>query len=89
MHQPRATQHSLYSGEDWMKKFCTALTSHVVNVINFEKKKMLPITEKNLKSQQNATEWYLCRKIPHKNLLKIKITKKLETIVILHIVFVI
>ena len=32
-----------------MKKFCTALTSHVVNVINFEKKKMLPITEKKTK----------------------------------------
>ena len=32
-----------------MKKFCTALTSHVVNVINFKKKKMLPITEKKNK----------------------------------------
>ena len=34
-------KHSLYRGEDCMKKFCTSLREHATNVINFEKKKML------------------------------------------------
>ena len=30
-----------------MKKFCTFLREHAINVTNFEKKKMLPLTKKN------------------------------------------
>ena len=29
-----------------MKKFCTSLREHTTNVINFEIKKMLPLTKK-------------------------------------------
>ena len=39
-------KHSLYRGEDRMKKFCISLREHAADVINFEKKKMLPLTEK-------------------------------------------
>ena len=28
-------KHTLYSGEDCMKKFCTSLREHATNVINF------------------------------------------------------
>ena len=38
-----------------MKNICISLGEHVVDVINFEKKKMLPLTEKELKSHQNST----------------------------------
>ena len=65
-----------------MKKFFIYLREHAADVINFEKKKMLPLTEKELKSHQDVTPCYICRKKSHKNLLKIKITKKLETIFI-------
>ena len=41
-------KHSFYRG-DYMKKFCIYLREHAVDVINFEKKKMLPLTEKELK----------------------------------------
>ena len=48
-------KHSLHRGEDYIKKFCIALREHVADVINFEKKKMLPLTEKQLKLHQDAT----------------------------------
>ena len=39
---------SLYFEEDCMKKFCSSLRQHHTNVINFERKKMLPFTKKEL-----------------------------------------
>ena len=41
-------KHSLYYGENCMKKFCVSLREQAANVINFEKKKMLPLTKKEL-----------------------------------------
>ena len=38
-----------------MKKFCISLREHATDVINFEKKKMLPLTEKELKLHQDST----------------------------------
>ena len=38
-------KHSLYCGEDCMKKFCIFLREHAADVIILEKKKML-LTEK-------------------------------------------
>ena len=37
----------LYIVEIFMKKFCEHLREHAKNVIDFENKKMLPITKKN------------------------------------------
>ena len=46
-----------------MKKFCIALREHAADVINFENKKMLPLTKKKeLKSHQDLTVYYTCRK---------------------------
>ena len=39
-----------------MKKLCIYLREHVADVTNFEKKKLLPLTEKELKSHQYATQ---------------------------------
>ena len=38
------SKHTLYHGEDCMKKFCPSLREHAANVINFEKEKMLPLS---------------------------------------------
>ena len=38
-----------------MKEFFILLKEHAVDVINFEKKKILPLTEKELKLDQDAT----------------------------------
>ena len=51
-----------YCGEDCIKKFCTSLREYTTNVINFEKTKMLPLTKKELKLHQDATECYICEK---------------------------
>ena len=39
-------KHSLYCGEDCMKKFCSSIREHAKNVTNFEKNKLLQLTEK-------------------------------------------
>ena len=43
-----------------MKKFCISLREHATDLINFENKKMLLLTEKTLKSQQDAVPCYIC-----------------------------
>ena len=53
---------TLYRGEDCMKNFCTCFRKDAANVINFEKKKMLTLTKKELKLHHDATECYICGK---------------------------
>ena len=53
--------HSLYREEYCMKKFCILLREQAANEINLEKKKMLPLTEKELKLHQHSTVCYICR----------------------------
>ena len=43
-------KHTSYRGEDCMKKFCESLREHSKNIINFEEKKMLPLTKKEIKT---------------------------------------
>ena len=38
-------KHTLYGGEDCMKKFFTSLREHGTSVINFEEKKLLLLTK--------------------------------------------
>ena len=40
-------KHTLYRGEDCMKKFCESLRKQAKNIIDFEKKKILPLTKNN------------------------------------------
>ena len=55
-------KYILYRWEDYMKKFCTSLREYATNVINFEKKKVLPLTKKELKLHQDAAACYICVK---------------------------
>ena len=45
-----------------MKKFCESLREHAKNVIDFEKKKKLPLTKEEVKSHQDAKVCYICGK---------------------------
>ena len=47
---PIRKKHTLYCGKDCMKKFCKSLREHARNIIDFEKKKILPLTKEELKS---------------------------------------
>ena len=49
-------KHTLYRGKDCMKKFCESLREHAKNIIDFEKKKMLPLTKEELKSHQDTIQ---------------------------------
>ena len=55
-------RHTLYRVKTCMKNFCTSLREHARNVIDFEKKKMLPLTKEELKSYQDAKVCYICEK---------------------------
>ena len=47
-------KHTSYHGKDCMKKCCSSLREHATNILSFEKKKRLPLTEEELKLHQNA-----------------------------------
>ena len=55
----RGSKHTLYRGENYMKKFCTFLKEHTENTIDFEKKEMLPLTKEKLKLLQDANVSYI------------------------------
>ena len=52
-------KHTLYLGKDCMKMFCESLGEHAKSVIDFEKKKMSPLTRKE--SYEEAKVCYICR----------------------------
>ena len=45
-----------------MKNFCESLRELAKNIIDFRKKKMLPLTKEELKSHQDAKVPYICGK---------------------------
>ena len=58
-------RYSLYHEEDCLKKFCIYLREHAADVINFDKTKVQPLTEKKAKitsSENHITVSYICRK---------------------------
>ena len=71
-------KHSLYPGQDCVKKFCSSLKEHATNIISFEEKKMLPLTTKELKSQQDAKVCSICGKALMKKLAKNKNHRKVR-----------
>ena len=87
---------NLYRGKDCMKTFCESIREHAKSLIGFEKKKKLPLTKEELKSDEDAKVCYICKKKFQKSSLKAKIIENLEIIIIIqvnieaqHIVFVI
>ena len=51
-----------YRGEDCMKKFCLNLREHATEIINYEKKKMIPLTKKEEKNYNKQKVCYICKK---------------------------
>ena len=46
-----------------MKSVCSSLREHAIKAKSFERKKMLSLTEKELKLHQDSTTCYICGKI--------------------------
>ena len=51
-----------YRGDDCMKKFCKGLRKHATKIINYEKKKMIPVTTKEKIYHNKQKICYICKK---------------------------
>ena len=78
-------KHTLYRGKDCMKKFCDSLREHASNIIDFEKKKMLPSTKNELNHIKMQKYAIFAEEKSLKSLLKIKIIEKSEIVVTIEI----
>ena len=47
-------------GEDYMKKFCESLIENSMKIINFEKKKIIPLTSKQQESYKKTKICFIC-----------------------------
>ena len=54
-------KHTLYRGKHCIKNLCS-LRRHVKNIIDFQKKKMLPLTKEELKSHEDTNVCFICGK---------------------------
>ena len=59
-------KHDIYRGEDYMKRFCEFLWEHKVKIINFEKRKMIPLTNEHQEFHEKGKLCYNWEKIEHK-----------------------
>ena len=51
-------KHNLYRGKHCTGKFCISQREHAANVINFEKKNILPVTETELKLHKTSVVFH-------------------------------
>ena len=51
-----------YRGEDCMKMFCKDLKDQAMKIINYEKKEMIPLTDKEKESYENQKICHICEK---------------------------
>ena len=56
-----------YRGDDCMNKFCKDLREHSTKIINYEKKKMIPLTTKEEIYHNRQNVCYICKKEFHNN----------------------
>ena len=56
-----------YGGKDCMKKFCKDLRTHATKIINYEKKKMMPLTVEEKIHYNEQEICYICKKEFDKN----------------------
>ena len=69
-----------------MKIFCKDLKDQAMKIINYEKKEMIPLTDKEKETHENQKNCYICEKefCTDENKKKnLKICKKSEIIVII------
>ena len=56
------TKINYYRGDDCMKKFCEDLREHAMKIINYEKKKMIPLTTEEKIYHNKQKICYICKK---------------------------
>ena len=78
-------EQKYYRGEDCMKIFCKDLKDQAMKIINYKKKEMTPLTDKEKESYENQKIRHICEKefCTDKNNKESKKCKKSEIIVII------
>ena len=51
-----------YRGKDCMKKFCKDLKEHATRIINYEKKKIIPLTKEEKINYNDQQIFHICKK---------------------------
>ena len=60
-------QHDVCRGENCMKKFCECFRIHTIKIINFEKKKTIPLTNEQQELYEKTKIYYISiKKFEHK-----------------------
>ena len=54
--------HDVYRGKDCIKMFFEAIREHTMVIINFEKKKIFPLINKEYELYFNKVNCHICRK---------------------------
>ena len=80
-----ATKNKLdcYKGKNCRKMFCKDSKKYTTNIINYEKRKMIPLTYEENKSYKKQNVCYIWKKKKIVLMMKIKSIKKSEIIVIM------
>ena len=55
-------KHSYYRGRDCSKKFCEDLEKHVIKIINFKEKDMIPLTYEEIFYYEKQKLYHICKK---------------------------
>ena len=55
-------EQGYYRGKDCMEMFCKDLKNQVMEIINYEKKEMIPLTDKQTESYEKQKVRYICKK---------------------------
>ena len=53
---------AIYRGKDGIEKFCKNLKELRTEIINFEEKEMMPLTNKKIKSYEKQKVCHICKK---------------------------
>ena len=56
-------KHNVCRSEECMKKFCESLTKYPIQIINFEKKKMIPLTNRQKESYEKGKICNISKKL--------------------------
>ena len=62
LFDPAKNKLDHYRGKDCMKKFCKDLREHTTKIINYEKKKMIPLTTEEKVYHNEQEICYICKK---------------------------
>ena len=55
-------ERKYYRGKDCMIMFCKDLKEQAMKIINYEKKKIIPLTDKEKETHENKKVCYICEK---------------------------